>query len=139
MKYGRYGWSHLFMSWGLGIVFLWIGLDMLRHPESWIGFLPQNIPLGLARETALQINGVLDVALGSLLILRWWQKLVAVIAAAHLIGIVVYNGIDAVLIRDIGLLGAALALAVWPTKYRKRRMFKLFNRSSKSSSEDSAE
>lgn len=127
------------MSWGLGIVFLWIGFDMLRHPESWIGFLPQRIPFDLSRETALQINGIMDAALGALLILRWWQKIVAIIAAGHLIGVVAYNGIDAVLIRDIGLLGTAIALLLWPTKYRKRRFSRIFTRSSRSSDEGDTE
>lgn len=123
MKYGRYGWSHLFLSWGLGAVFLWIGLDILQHPENWIGFVPQNLPIALPRETILQLNGVLDAVIGVALILRWWQKAAAMLAVLHLAGIIIFNGIDAVLIRDVGLLGAALALLAWPTKYRKKNQW----------------
>ncbi len=128
MKYGRYGWSHLVLSWGLGIVFLWIGLDMFRHPGTWIGFLPQDIPGGIDRQSALQLNALFDTAVGVFLILNWWQKLIAGLAMLHLISILVYNGIDALLIRDVGLLGAATALLLWPTHYRRRRFFRLFGR-----------
>lgn len=136
MKYGRYGWSHLVISWGLGIVFLWIGLDILKHPTSWLGFVPPHLPLGLTRETALQLNGMLDVGLGILLILRWWQKLAAALAVLHIVGILALNGIDAVLIRDVGLLGAAFGLLLWPTKYRRHRWWKVWQRGTAYSEEE---
>ena len=116
------------MSWALGAVFLWIGLDIIFHPTNWIGFVPQDVPLGLSREREVCLNGVFDVALGGLLSMRWWEKLVAALAVLHLGGILVTSGIDAVLIRDVGLLGMALALLAWPTKYRKHRLGKFFNK-----------
>ena len=128
MKYGRYGWSHLFLSWGLGAVFLWVGLDILQHPQTWLGFVPPNVLGGLTHETTLQISGIVDVALGIAIILRWWQKPAALLAAIHLVAIVAFNGIDAVLIRDVGLLGAALALLTWPTKYRRKQWWKFWGR-----------
>lgn len=136
MKYGRYGWSHALMSWGLGVVFLWIGLNILTHPDSWIGYVPDTNPFGMSREHLLQLNGLFDVALGSLLLLRWWQKLVAILVTLHLGAIIITNGIDPVIIRDVGLLGAALALVAWPTKYRKHRWWKIWQRSSSHSSEE---
>ncbi len=119
MTYGRYNWSHICLSGGLGIVFLWIGLDILRHPDMWIGFIPQNIPFGLTAYTALKLNGILDVALGAMLIMRFWPKITALLAVAHLIGILVTQGIDAVIIRDVGLLGASLALLAWPKRHHR--------------------
>lgn len=130
MKHGRYGWSYLFLSWGLGIVFLWIGLNQFQRPENWIGFLPPELPLGLTAERALQLNAILDTALGIGLILSWWPKLMALIAVGHLLGILLVNGIDAVLIRDVGLLGAALSLLVWPHS-RRSKLLKLFRRRTK--------
>lgn len=124
------------MSWGLGVVFLWIGLDIITHPDSWIGFVPAENPFGMPRELLLQIGGFLDIVIGALLVLRWWQKLVATLAALHLIGIIVTNGIDAVIIRDVGLLGVALALVAWPTKYRKHRWWKVWQRSSSPSDDE---
>lgn len=119
MNYGRYKWSHLFLSAGLGAVFLWIGVDILRNPDAWIGYLPQDIPLGLSREMALRLNGIFDAGLGALLILRWWPKITAFLAATHLAGILVTQGVDAVIIRDVALLGASLALLTWPKRHHR--------------------
>ncbi len=119
MNYGRYKWSHLFLSAGLGAVFLWIGLDMLRHPDTWIGYLPANIPLDISRELALKLNGIFDIVIGALLIMRWWPKITASLAALHLIGILATQGVDAVIIRDVGLLGASLSLLTWPKRHHR--------------------
>jgi uncharacterized membrane protein len=102
---------------GLGIVFVWIGVDILYHPDNWIGFVPPELPFGTDRHLALRINGMMDVGLGILLILGLFMKLVSALAAFHLIGILLGQGIDAVLIRDVGLLGAALALFFWPKNH----------------------
>jgi hypothetical protein len=131
MKYGRYAWSYIFLTWGLGITFIWIGVDILRNPEVWIGFVPQNLPGGIPRETALKLGGAFDIAIGVALILRFMPKIVAGLAALHLIAVLITQGVDAVLIRDVGLLGAALALLTWPTRYRKSRFLKLFQRNSR--------
>jgi hypothetical protein len=127
MKYGRYGWSHLFLSWGLGIVFLWIGVDILRHPTDWIGYIPPSLTFGVAPELFLKLNGIFDIVIGAGIALRFWPKLAALLAVFHLLGILVTSRIDAVLIRDVGLLGAALALLAWPTHYKKP-WFKFFRR-----------
>src|SRR5688500_5526496 len=123
MRYGKYGTSHLLMRLGLGVVFLWIGIDILRTPDSWIGFLPPwELPLGLTKEQMLQANGALDVALGILLMLNKLPRLSATVAALHLAGILVINGVNGVLIRDVGLFGTALALLFWPQHgYRRNR------------------
>lgn len=119
MNYGRHKWSHFFLSTGLGVVFLWIGIDILRHPDAWLGFLPGNIPLGISRETALQLGGAFDTVLGAILIMRWWPKITATLAALHLAGIIAIHGLDGVLIRDVGLLGCALALLSWPKRHHR--------------------
>lgn len=116
MRFGRHGLSHFFLRAGLGIVFVWIGIDIFRHPENWIGFVPQNLPFDFDRDLALKINGTLDALLGTLLILGVFPKVVSAVAALHLVAVLIGQGVDAVLIRDVGLLGAALALFFWPKK-----------------------
>jgi uncharacterized membrane protein YphA (DoxX/SURF4 family) len=119
MRYGRYSWSYFFLRVGLGLVFLWIGLDILRHPEAWIGYIPVQLPFGLTRDTALRLNGILDVALGLFFLTDKLPKIAAALATFHLLGILVTQGVNAVLIRDVGLLGMAVALLVWPHHRRK--------------------
>lgn len=124
MRYGRYGLAYLCLRIGLGIVFVWIGIDILRHPDRWIGYLPEQIPFGFSRELALQSTGALDLALGTAFLIQLWPKLVAALAVIHFIGIFVIHGVDEVLIRDLGLLGTALALLVWPARVHHRKGFR---------------
>lgn len=121
MRLGRHGWSYLCLRLGLGIVFIWIGIDVWRYPEAWLGYVPADVGFGVPRETALSAVSAFDVALGIVIMMNVWTKLAGFVAAMHLLGVVAVNGIDAVLIRDVGLLGAALALALWPAHYRRRR------------------
>lgn len=120
MRYGRYGLSYLVLRLGLGLVFLWIGIDILRHPDLWLGFVPESLPFGIPRAVALQMNGFLDILLGILLMVRILPKTAAALAVLHLVGILVTQGINAILIRDVGLLGGALALLLWPSSSRAR-------------------
>ncbi len=136
MRYGRYGYPHILMRVGLGLVFLWIGIDIVRTPDSWIVFLPQVLPFGLTRETALQLTGAFDIILGLLLISGRIPKLAALLAGLHLAGIVIANGVDAVTIRDVSLLATALALFVWPYHRRKKRWWSKKPKRSSSSDDD---
>ncbi len=101
---------------------MWIGVDIFRHPESWIGYVPISLPGGLSREAGLQLNGAVDVVLGLLLVLDKLPKLAAGVAVAHLAGILITQGITAVIIRDVGLFGAALALLFWPHGRRRNKL-----------------
>ncbi len=121
MHHGRHGWSYIFLRVGLGIVFLWIGIDMVRHPDMWIGYIPTTLPWHFSRSLFLTFNAVLDSTIGIFLLLNFFPKIVAAIAVLHLLGILFVNSIDAVLIRDVGLLGAALALLTWPQHYHHKK------------------
>lgn len=99
-----------------------MGLDILRHPEAWIGYVPDSGPLGLARDVVLPVNGFFDLALGLALLLQVWPKLAGLLAVVYLLAIMVtHGGFDAVLIRDVGLLGAALAILFWPAHYHQKK------------------
>lgn len=111
----------MFLRVGLGLTFLFIGVDILRHPTVWIGYVPRETMLGLDSETMLRIGGFFDMIVGTLLIIKAWPRVAGALATLHLIGIFSLNGIDGVLARNIGLLGAAIAVLVWPNSYRRRR------------------
>lgn len=109
---------HAMAKWclrlGLAATFGWIGYDVFMHPDAWIGFLPAALPFNLDRTLALQLSGGFDLALGALLLLGFFPRLTSLLASVHLAAIIFYHGIDAVVIRDVGLLGASLALFFWP-------------------------
>jgi len=136
MRYGRYAYSYIFLRVGLGLTFLWIGIDMFRSPDAWIGFMPQNVPGGFSREGALTGAAVFDAVLGLLLLTDNFPRVTAFLVTLHLAGIIAVQGIDAVLIRDVGLLGAALALLAWPHRRRKHWLAKLFGRKGGGGDED---
>lgn len=128
MRFGRYGTSHWLLRLGLGTTFVWIGIDMLRHPTSWIGFLPTTIPFGLSRDLALQMNGVVDAGVGILLIINRFPRVTALVAAGHLAAILIFYGVDAVTVRDVGLFGMALALLFWPQHGYRKHWWQKFGR-----------
>jgi hypothetical protein len=104
----------------LAATFLWIGIDVFRHPAAWTGYVPE-IGLGLTRETTLTAIGAVDIAVGILFLVQLAPKITALVAAIYLAAIIGVQGVDAVLIRDVGLLGTALALLLWPKHYRRHR------------------
>jgi len=121
MKYGRYGLPYLFLRIGLGLTFVYIGVDVLRHPEAWLGFVSDEVWFGLTRESLLRLGGVFDLVIGLLLVFRIMTKLAGVLAVLCLLGVFVMNGIDVALVRNLGLLGAALAVAAWPGSYHRKK------------------
>lgn len=126
MQYGRYGLPYLVLRWGLGITFILVGVMILQGPDNWIGYISDPAPLGMTREGALQAAAVFDLLIGLALVLKFFPKVAGGLAALHLIGIIFTQGIDAVLVRNIGLLGVALALFFWPASHhRKKHMWQM--------------
>lgn len=104
----------------MAITFLWIGILIFKDPEAWGSFLQpwaQNFLL-LPLKQAMIMTAVLDIVIGIFLLIDVLTWLAALVAGVHLVVILVTVGIDAVTVRDIGLLGVAIALAVaaWPKK-----------------------
>ncbi len=122
--------SRFFLRTGLGIVFLWIGLDIFRHPDVWIGYAPAAGALGLNQAALLKAGGAFDIAVGISLLLGAFPRVTALLAAVHLAGVLFTQGINTVLIRDVGLLSASLSLFFWKSKrpYRRGLLRRVFRR-----------
>lgn len=110
----------LILRSGLGVMYIYSGIDFLVHPEHWQAFVPQWIVTILAPVLSLDsyliIQGVGELIIGAVF-LSWFlpKKLVkvfAVISAVEFAGILIFVGVDLITFRDIGLLGASFALAV---------------------------
>ena len=97
---------------GLGITFLWIGVRIFQSPQNWASLLQDYFVkyLPVSPVSFMKINSYVDVALGLLLILNKFTKLVVAICALQLIGILVACSVTDITVRDIGLLGASLGL-----------------------------
>lgn len=107
---------------GMAITFLWIGVLILQQPEAWGGYLQpwaaDLLPISL--KLAMILAGVMDILVGVFLLINVWVWHAAVLGALHLAIILIVSGINAITVRDIGLLGGALALALhtWPDNLR---------------------
>lgn len=105
---------------GLAVTFLWVGILILRDPAAWTGFIrPWAAALLLsAPEKAMIGTAILDLTVGAALLVDFLTFWASSAAALHLVIILAVAGIDAITVRDIGLLAGALALAVslWPPK-----------------------
>jgi uncharacterized membrane protein YphA (DoxX/SURF4 family) len=114
-------WSHLFTSattslllrLGLGVEFVIFGYGKLTDLPSWLGYIPPWMSplLPLPATTFLQVVGGVELVLGLLLIVGLWVRVIAMLAALHLLGVLVALGYNDLAVRDFVAFMAALALA----------------------------
>lgn len=98
----------------MAITFLWIGILILQDPEVWGLYLQpwalDLLPISL-KEAMIGV-AVLDIFIGILLFINIWTWLVALVGALHIVSVLIVSGINAITVRDIGLLTAMVALAM---------------------------
>ena len=114
LKMTKYKASFHILRVGLAITFLWIGVLILKEPKLWGGYIQpwaQNL-LVLPLEKAMIFTAILDIVVGVLLLVDFLTFYASILAAFHLIIVLVVSGINAITIRDIGLLAAAISLVV---------------------------
>lgn len=104
---------------GLGLTYIYSGLSLLRSPVDWVHFVPDYL-LNSFNEIAtieklLQFQGLGELMLGALLLLPGFKPrlvyILSVLGAVHVALILFIGRIDIVTFRDMGLLGAWVALA----------------------------
>ncbi|MBI4427305.1 MAG: DoxX family membrane protein [Candidatus Magasanikbacteria bacterium] len=97
---------------GLAITFLWIGVLILKNPETWGGYIQPwaDRLLLVPIEQAMIGTAILDIVIGVFLLVDIFTWLAAFIGAVHLIIVLTVSGISDITVRDIGLLAGTLAL-----------------------------
>lgn len=106
--------SFHFLRVGLAITFLWIGILIFKNPEAWGGYL-QPWAAGLLPIPLTQVmlgTAILDITVGTFLLVDFLPWLAAIVGAAHLIIVLTVSGITDITVRDIGLLAGLLALLI---------------------------
>jgi len=103
--------SRMLLAYGLAFVFMYAGVESLRNPNGWIGFIPNALTHIAAATTILKATAVIEIVLAVWLATMQWVKYAGVVAVLMLVGIIVGNphAWD-ITFRDVGLLLAALAL-----------------------------
>jgi uncharacterized membrane protein YphA (DoxX/SURF4 family) len=116
---------------GLAITFIWIGILILRNPESWGGYVSpwalKLLPVPLLE--AMIGTAVLDIVIGVLLLTDTITWLASLLGAGHLVIVLAVSGITDITVRDIGLLLALLALLVdSPPEFIRRQWLQIRKR-----------
>ncbi|TSC58294.1 MAG: hypothetical protein Greene041619_725 [Candidatus Peregrinibacteria bacterium Greene0416_19] len=104
------------LALSLAFVFVSFGIWKFVDPIIWIGFLPGWMEglMGLTRDAWLRVIGVSEILMGLLLLppVRWMKRAGAGLIILHLLAILTQVGWNDVAVRDLGLIGAAVALLV---------------------------
>lgn len=110
----------LLLRVGLATVFLYAAVSSLVSPREWIGYLPPVLTSHISGFTLLKFFSVYEFALAAWLLSGVYARYAGLLCAATLAGIVVSNfSLFAISFRDIGLVFAALALALSPEDSKK--------------------
>lgn len=99
-------------------MYLYSGYDIFFNPQGWAWAVPawfaKIIELAVPLEFYLRMQGVLEFAVGFLLLTwffgKWGVRIAAIFAVLEMTAILFLTGINSITFRDIGLLGAAFAL-----------------------------
>ncbi len=99
---------------GLAVTFIWIGYLVLQNPAGWARTIQPWAAdlLPVSPDAFMTAIGYFDVTVGVLLLINPLAWLGALFGAIHLAGVVVAISSNGILARDLGLLGASLALAI---------------------------
>jgi len=96
----------------LALVLLWFGIDEIINPENWFGYIPSwvsdNLPFSL--DFLISLNGIFEIFIGLLLLIGLYTRIIAFIAALHLLSITIAIGYNEIGIRDFGLTLMAVSL-----------------------------
>ncbi|MAE13490.1 hypothetical protein CMO92_02910 [Candidatus Woesearchaeota archaeon] len=95
----------------LSLVFLWFGLNQLLNGQAWLGWLPSwTVLLPISGETLLLFNGGLETLFGLFLLLGIFTRVSSLVLGLHLLVIAASLGYSDVMVRDLGLTLATLAV-----------------------------
>lgn len=102
--------ASLLLRLGLAFSFLYAGIDSLLNPNDWVGYLPGFMPRAI-RLDLLKLFSLFEIGLALWLVIGHYAKYAALVSAAALTGVVVFNpSVFSVTFRDVGLILAAAAL-----------------------------
>jgi len=114
--------SNFFIRGGLAIVFLWFGVDKFFSFQYWLdawipGWLVNMAGVvGIGPAMLVYLFGIFEVLVGVSLLSGVFMLAFAILASIFMVFNIIFAGLGNLIVRDIGLLGALLALISWPQK-----------------------
>jgi hypothetical protein len=97
---------------GLGLVFLYAGINMLLYAYDWTIFIPAWVSEFVSDNLFLSVWGGLQCAIGLAIISGKLTKYGSIAALIVSGSVIVFHGVDTITFRDFGLFAAALALVL---------------------------
>lgn len=118
MNMSQREWGLHVLRLGLATVFLWFGFSQLMDGINWVSWVPEWAVslLHLPPAIIVLLNGLFEVALGTLLAINVWVRFVTLALCLHLFVITIEIGVTPVGVRDFGLTMATLALSLLSSK-----------------------
>jgi|SRR3989344_6703414 len=98
---------------GMSLVFLYFGFQQVTNPGDWAGFVPRFVQgFGLSVNNIVMINGIMELTLGTFLIIGLYTRLSSLILSLHLFGIAfsIFSTSTDLGVRDFGLAIATLVV-----------------------------
>ncbi len=114
--------SQLSIRIGLAAVFLWFGVNKFIQPQSWVdAWMPQwaqhaALAVGMSATNAVFLLGIFEVLVAISLATGFFTRAFASAAAVFLLVVLVVSGLNGIVVRDIGLIAALVALVIWPER-----------------------
>lgn len=108
--------SILILRVGLGVTFALSGVLILKDDDKWMHMLPEWFVKYIPSARSFMImTAIGDLVLGAWILSGYFTGIAALLAALHLVGVLVVSGRDEFheVYRDIGLLFACVALAAY--------------------------
>ena len=97
----------------LGLVFLYFGWSSVTNPDVWIRLVPEWTNVFASATLLVRIHGVIEIALGILLIMNIGARYVAFVLFLDLLHVLtLLDFLSSTWMRDFGLAGALLSLAL---------------------------
>lgn len=103
--------GRLLLRIGLGGVFLWFGIDKFVHPDIWVNYIPSWFPMLIPVSTFILLMGVVESLIGLFVLIGFYTRTSASIAALMMIPILISLGYNEIGVRDFGILMLAAGVA----------------------------
>jgi hypothetical protein len=103
-------------SYSLGFVVAWFGMNELIYPHEWIAFAPSFLGDGVLAVDLVVAHGIILVACAVLLFFNFYRRIgasvLALIFLEILFNLIMQTGLSDIAVRDIGLCGMSIGLAL---------------------------
>ena len=103
-------------SYGLGFVAAWFGASELLAPQEWVTFAPPFLGQGSLAISLVVLHGIVLAVCALLLFTNQYRRIAGAVMALLFVEIIfnliTQTGLSDIAVRDIGLLGLSISIAL---------------------------